>query len=409
MNEVIERRKIDSKTYHLGGRKFRLSKRLTPMHYLKDGALTDIDLSSRLDRGDELIDKAPYSLRVRGLAYRYTSSTGEVSVELKEVGGVPITVVPTATKTKHYFVYEDIALDTNYLIVPKSFGCATVLQLRSAAAPRSWSWEILGEASLINPIVGRDAMGRHCEIVVERTGSILTATWSGRVTSQRALRDTPEDPWTSDIVYPVKIDPTVNEEIGPTADDVFSRATTGGTPFNTTQTDVGVGLNTDYTWTNTWGGFRFQTIGIPQGATIDTAVLIGKLNSVNGTADIRIYADDVVDAPAFAAGTGPGDSNRVKNITKTTAFLGFTATGVGYSTWDVKTVVQEIINLPGWVSDNDIRFGFFNQLETGNNRIGIAAVGAVENVMQFDIDFTEAAGGAPPIWRRPMRAFRQPF
>ena len=59
--ELPQSRTRTSKTYQIDTNTFRLKKNVggLPMHYLKDGKLEDIELTSRADAKDYVFDKAP--------------------------------------------------------------------------------------------------------------------------------------------------------------------------------------------------------------------------------------------------------------------------------------------------------------------------------------------------------------
>lgn len=388
MTERIEARTPNSKLTELGGRKFRRSISLgAPMHYVDgEGKLQDIDLSSRMDRGQFLVDKAPYALRVDPTvpAYRYTSGTkGAVEVELID----PAASIPAA-QLDGGFVWADIAKDTDYKIVPRKWGVAALTVLKSSDAPRQWLWRIEGEAGLLKPVSGTDAKGQICEIEQETKDGVLTARWTGRVTSRRLLRD--GERWDGHPVYPVTIDPTVNEAIAANADDAWSF---GAASFlQTGGNTIPAGFGSSFPFIP---AVRFQTIGIPVGSTIDAATMTFDVISVTGSPSLKLYGDDVDDAAAWGAGSRP------KNITKTTATVTLAPGGTGNYAATVTTIIAEIVARAGWASGNDMRFAAFDQVGVASNYFGFAALEhATRAATQLDIDYTAAGGAGQPTWKR---------
>ena len=94
---------------------------------------------------------------------------------------------------------------------------------------------------------------------------------------------------------------------------------------------------------------------IPQGATIASAVLSVKGNNANGATNAIIKAYDL-DAPEAGWLTQPSDAITTP---RTTASVSQQITLSGaYTDIDVTSIVQEIVNRPGWVSGNHIVFSF---------------------------------------------------
>ena len=97
---------------------------------------------------------------------------------------------------------------------------------------------------------------------------------------------------------------------------------------------------------------RFRNVTIPQGATIESAVL--KIYAHEDEADearITIFAEAVDNSPAFV------ESELLNDRARTNASLAWTINEPWtiwqpYSTPDFKNVVQEVINRSGWVSGN---------------------------------------------------------
>lgn len=98
-------------------------------------------------------------------------------------------------------------------------------------------------------------------------------------------------------------------------------------------------------------GWRFTNVTIPQGSTINSATM--NLNFVSASFDdpnVLFYAEDVDDASAFAETT-----NNISGRTPTSATVIWSQSSIGTGTRttpDLKTIIQEIVDRPGWASGN---------------------------------------------------------
>lgn len=104
-------------------------------------------------------------------------------------------------------------------------------------------------------------------------------------------------------------------------------------------------------------GARFTNITIPKGATIDQAhlTLRSRLNKAAGPCRTRISAENVDNAPTFIDDCWVFD-DRYANNTATVDWDSIPAwtTDEEYDSPDIKTVIQAIIDRPGWASGNAI-------------------------------------------------------
>ncbi len=105
-------------------------------------------------------------------------------------------------------------------------------------------------------------------------------------------------------------------------------------------------------------GLRFQGVGIPQGATVTSAVIEFWPAAVSSSAaNIRIQGEDTDDAIPFAASV-----NNISARTRTTANVDWNAVpawndvNVVRQSPDLTGIVQEIVNRGGWCGDNAMAF-----------------------------------------------------
>jgi len=105
-------------------------------------------------------------------------------------------------------------------------------------------------------------------------------------------------------------------------------------------------------------GIRFPNVTVPQGNTIVAAYLTLKCSYSRdaNTVNSRISAEKVDDAPTFADDAAAFDArwaNRTTARVDWDAIPAWTA-GVSYNSPDIKSVIQEIIDRPGWASGQAI-------------------------------------------------------
>jgi hypothetical protein len=388
MKELLEKRTRYSKTFDLGNGKRLLRTGRAPRHFMVDGALVDIDTTPKIGRNNLYeVDKAPYALRIdpQRPAYLYTSESGQwVEVELVRVGEKE-TGVSAGLLDGGLVKWAEIAKDTDLVMSPLRRGIETLLFLHSPQAPKLWRWRVRGNKQLLVPPSGRDALGKRLELVTRWDGDDLEIIWTGRAASRWGLRHKAMDAWQSDIAWPVRIDPTVNESITAGSDDVGS--IWNGVNFVSFSSTYGLQAAGHYTAFTFFAGLRFQTVAVPQGATIDSATLTINVIAQAGTPNLTVYGDDVDDAPAWA-----NPSSRIKDITKTTASANVVNPGTGLEAINVQSIVQEIVNRVGWASNNDMRFGFFDNVG-GNNIFNMEALEAA-GTSEADLDITYTAAGS---------------
>jgi hypothetical protein len=103
-------------------------------------------------------------------------------------------------------------------------------------------------------------------------------------------------------------------------------------------------------------GLRFTELAIPNGATITKAYIEFVADKASsGSASLSIRGEDVDNAGEFKA-----VSKNLSSRVKTTASVSWvpsdwSANGV-YQSYDIKSIVQEIVNRTGWASGNNMAF-----------------------------------------------------
>ena len=108
-------------------------------------------------------------------------------------------------------------------------------------------------------------------------------------------------------------------------------------------------------------GLRFNTLNVPQGATITNATIVFRAvaadspNTNTGATSLTLRGQ-AADNPTTFTSTAWDITNR----STTTASVAWSpaawTAGADYSTPDLKTIVQEIVNRAGWASGNSMAF-----------------------------------------------------
>jgi len=383
MREIIEKRRPHCKVFDLGGRRRKLIASVAPLHYVRDGKIEDIDTTPfRGDRHFE-VTKAPYRLKIdpERPAYLYTNENGrQVEVELIEVGGAPIQAAQGIQEDAGVIRWVNIAPQTDVMFKPLRKGIEALVVLYGPEAPRQWKWRVRGEKELLLSPKGHDARQQVLELSHQWDGDELTIEWAGRATSRQKLRQ--KQGFSEDIFWPVVIDPTINESIVNGADDVYTYYRPGFIDiFNSTRATVFAGSSGS---ARDYAGFRFRSLGVPQGAMIQSASLSVDVTLAFQAVPVSVYGDDVGDAAAWSV------SNRVRNITRTTAVANVTLSATGIYPIPVTGIVQEIVARSDWASGNAMRFGMFP--DGAGPPVGIAALEhATRTEAQLEIEYEEAA------------------
>ena len=102
-----------------------------------------------------------------------------------------------------------------------------------------------------------------------------------------------------------------------------------------------------------WGGLFLASVGVPAGASIDSAYLkYQATNSTRDDPDVIWYAEDADTTGVFTTGTSD-----ISNRTRTSASVSDSATGIGNSTYrsvTITTLIAEVVARGGWASGHHI-------------------------------------------------------
>ncbi len=167
--------------------------------------------------------------------------------------------------------------------------------------------------------------------------------------------------WLQSAVYPVTVDPTIDDQISAGNDDAHER--NNDASFSRTSSIVAVNGNT--TSADRWnGGILFDNVTVGNSDTIDVAYLtILPDSSTNDDPYLVIYCEDVDSADDY------NTTQDVNDRTTTTASTNWQGTDIGVS-WNnspsLVDEVQEVVNRGGWSSGNDMNFLLFGGTSAGN-------------------------------------------
>jgi hypothetical protein len=152
-------------------------------------------------------------------------------------------------------------------------------------------------------------------------------------------------------------------------------------------------------------GVRFLNVTIPMGATINSASIQFTAKGNNGDPTIDIYGVKEDNASIFTTTT-----NDLSGRAATTATVGWSSIpawtgGEVYSTPDLTTIIQELVNQGGWVSGNSLAILLENTGVSGNRnaQAGNGGNGPILNVNYVPEPATMsllAIGGIALIRRR---------
>ena len=186
------------------------------------------------------------------------------------------------------------------------------------------------------------------------------------------------------------VNETIEKRIASSMDDVEQNGTNGSMYTDSSDIElVNDGSRGDQTI-----GLRFTGINIPQGATINNAYIQFTTDETSsGTTNLTIRGQDVNDAPAFTTST-----NNVSGRTTTSASVNWNppawnsvgAAGLGQRTPGIESIIQEIVDRPGWNSGNDMVM-----IITGTGeRTAESYDGVPNSAALIHIEYT-AGGGTP--------------
>lgn len=157
--------------------------------------------------------------------------------------------------------------------------------------------------------------------------------------------------WLQSAVFPILIDTDVNESVGAELDNAYEKDDTSS--FRT-DTFIAIYRHTEGISTRMHGGFRFQTVAVPNGAIINanTYLSLYFYDAVRNDLYCTIYGNDVDDAVDFS------DDANIKTRGKTDANIAWQVenitTGQYNNSDGISTIIKEIVDRVGWATGQDM-------------------------------------------------------
>jgi len=375
--ELLHKRTVDTKLFDLGNNQFELVKSPLPLHYKVNNKLVDIDTNFKRKRKYFEIVDAPYNGIVfrDKIKYQFTAKDGgRVDVELREIGGIDILNLPIKINLvqdkvfKNKLIYKDVLPGLDIIVAANPYKFEAYKILEDDTVPKSFKWDVFQDkktnAKFITKTVGKDSADNEIHLLnnhslsnfTTKTNNLLDKiVFEEEFTNKVKIRDkkTRIKKLSTKVQYPIIIDASVSIAISTDADDGYEALSASGFMgwyFNSTSVKISAINTLKY-----YGGFRFQNVTVPQGATINSASLVWFVKNNAGGANIKIYGDNIDTATVWGSASMPSQ------IAKTTAFGSFSPTAAIGATTNapITTPLQEIINRAGWLSGNNIRFGAF--------------------------------------------------
>jgi len=299
--EVIEKRTPTSKTYYLGNSRYALDSYIGAIHYKDDYAdpkeqWKDIDLTWEGNR----ITKAPYELTLEGNKVTVRDKkTGEIStIELLEIGGIPI---PPQVWERSKGLAKAFATDLEIVVGNGSVSFARILKSDKAAVEAKY--RITG-----NMLLRVKASDTEDELPVE--WSVKDGTLTETLKPDRPIK------------YPVRIDPTLEVQVGADTDDAREQESTGDVEVTLTLVGNVSGTTAAERY---WGGYRFVSAEFPaQGTTIDVAYLKVYVQTANADdANFNLHFEELAAPAIFTT-----DAFNITGRDRTEASVAWVANGI---------------------------------------------------------------------------------
>lgn len=157
-----------------------------------------------------------------------------------------------------------------------------------------------------------------------------------------------------------------DEQVVAGTDDAMDR------PGDSYYDDGGDDLYIGSVTTRFYVGMRFQNVNIPQGTVVISAILSLRCNSSGNVAMTAcpIAADDVDDSPTFSEETKP--STRTPTEAQVDWTPGDWTYGEWYDSPEIKEVIQEIFDRPGWAANQDLSILILGNDAATNHRVATA-------------------------------------
>jgi len=382
MRELIEKRKIRSKTYLLEDGRKKVVCRPTPMHFVKDDVLVDYDLTPQKEGKKWVIPSAQYELEIHEDGTFILSFNGE---EYKVSPGFSIDISDVECSERHLTINEAIP-NVDLILHIGHTKIEWFKRIKSPDVDTRFEWDIEQEENSKfivkkdDEAIGWDAHGNKLKfgfdtLTERKEKNKIKRRIKEQAPNQmlrphfttRVLEDTP----LSKMKYPILLDvPDVSVSVEHSLDTVYVKFDF----FDSTTVHIGGSVIRAGGYYGNYGEqdhpfFRFRSVGVSQGASISLAELkLGQKRSPFASAaptGITWFGIDEADTPASNVGTKPFLRPRT---TATGDFNTSASSSYVTNAHDVTDIVQEIVDLGSFDTDSPIAFlGVVTGTDTGGS------------------------------------------
>ena len=229
------------------------------------------------------------------------------------------------------------------------------------------------------------------------TSSSLPTGGSGSITYLwEYSTNSSSGPWTT-ITPPTGTTVSIPQErISNDLDDGMEYSASGTTVYATGASNIRLG-NRSGSFGDVFGGMRFTTVPIPQGATISSAFINvrtlpdGTASNSSNQVRLKIYAEAVDNSTQFNNNTG-SFQNRISTSAQVDWDPPSWSDNTWYSSVDISSVIQEIVNRPGWSTNNAISIMIKDDGSTAGIHKNIDQYGG-SSVSAHKLDVSYSNGG----------------
>jgi len=397
MIEIPQKRTMRGKVFQISPTQRKAVTGIAPIHVPDDftafkaaarerdykGSWSDGDCTVELKNGFYSTKNCYYDVQIDPnlCKYSYVSkSGGDAAVELLEINGAAPPTFPAPRLDGDKIWWDDVLPGLDLYIHCRLLRVRIFKRVRSGSFPLVFKWR-LDEGDMSNLVFkvettgkdnhdlsnpGRSAslprnQNRELEITNPRSVPVLR---QGKMSSEvletitgRTVRINPVTrikSFVNQIAFPVLVDQDLTETIAANGDDGYQNQDNAKWYtdwIGSSENIVDFGASG-----NKWGGWRFAAVPVAQGSDVTLAEFIHDTNNGTATGGLCVISgDDVDDAAVWADSDGPAD------MADTTANASEQFTRLSLLTLDVTSIIDEIINRSGWVSNNDLRIGFSSQ------------------------------------------------
>ena len=188
----------------------------------------------------------------------------------------------------------------------------------------------------------------------------------------------------------------LNLQVGQGSDDCLRRLVTSDFGLSYSDHQAGDWNSSFYDYS---GGTRFTSVTIPQGATIDAATMQFRARSLNGSIPTTyIEGEDADDAATFIDAADYDGRARTSAVSWTP---GEWVAGTWYTTPELKTIIQAIIDRKSWSPGNALVTFWRDAPSWGGSQRCLTASAYEHNTTwapKLDIDYTASEGDGTSRW-----------